>query len=88
MGFDHIITKKGMPSASADFGLTALAYNLRRIFNIKQTAQRPFYILLRLSSGLRPVQKAINMLERYVREYRFNPIFIPKPVPNHKKQLI
>lgn len=87
-GFDHIITKKGMASASADFGLTALAYNLRRIFNIKKTVQRTFYILLRLSSALRPVQKAINRLERYVREYRFNPIFIPKPVSNHKKQLI
>ena len=87
-GFDHIITKKGMASASADFGLTALAYNLRRIFNIKKTVQRLSYILLRLSSALRPVQKAINRLERYVREYRFNPIFIPKPVLNHKKQLI
>ena len=33
-GFDHIITKKGVRAASADFGLMALAYNLKRIFNI------------------------------------------------------
>lgn len=33
-GFDHIITKKGIKRASADFGLMALAYNLKRIINI------------------------------------------------------
>lgn len=33
-GFDHIITKNGIQSASADFGLIAIAYNLKRILNI------------------------------------------------------
>jgi transposase len=33
-GFDHIMTKKGMKRASADFGLMALVYNLKRIMNI------------------------------------------------------
>jgi len=33
-GFDHIITKNGIQSASADFGLIAIAYNLIRILNI------------------------------------------------------
>lgn len=33
-GFDHIMTKKGINAASADLGLIALAYNLRRMFNI------------------------------------------------------
>jgi transposase len=33
-GFDHIITKKGINRASADFGLIALVYNLKRIMNI------------------------------------------------------
>jgi transposase len=33
-GFDHIITKKGIPAASADFGLIALAYNLKRLINL------------------------------------------------------
>lgn len=36
-GFDHIITKKGLRSASADFGLIALAYNLKRLINIMAT---------------------------------------------------
>lgn len=38
-GFDHIMTKKGIKAASADFGLIALAYNLRRLFNIKSNLQ-------------------------------------------------
>jgi len=33
-GFDHIMTKKGITRASADFGLIALVYNLKRIMNI------------------------------------------------------
>uniref|UniRef100_UPI00404A3432 IS1182 family transposase n=1 Tax=Flavobacterium sp. TaxID=239 RepID=UPI00404A3432 len=33
-GFDHIMTKQGIKRASADFGLIAIAYNLRRIINI------------------------------------------------------
>lgn len=39
-GFDHIITKKGIPAASADFGLIALAYNLKRLMNIGWKAKR------------------------------------------------
>jgi len=34
-GLDHILTKKGIAAASADFGLIALAYNLKRIMNLK-----------------------------------------------------
>jgi len=33
-GYDHIMTKRGIRSASADVGLIFLAYNLRRMFNI------------------------------------------------------
>lgn len=33
-GFDHIITKKGIPGADADFGLIALAYNLKRLIKL------------------------------------------------------
>ncbi|WP_346860156.1 IS1182 family transposase [uncultured Draconibacterium sp.] len=33
-GFSYIITKKGIQRASADFGFTMIAYNLRRIVNI------------------------------------------------------
>jgi hypothetical protein len=33
-GFSYIITKKYIERAEADFGLTMVAYNLRRIINI------------------------------------------------------
>jgi transposase len=33
-GFDHIMTKRGIEAASADFGLILTAYNLKRITNI------------------------------------------------------
>ena len=36
-GFDHIITKKGIAAATADFALIALAYNLKRLFNLGYT---------------------------------------------------
>ena len=45
-GFDHIMTKKGIPAASADFGLIAIAYNLRRLFNLK-TIKAPLYNVLK-----------------------------------------
>ncbi|WBL24256.1 IS1182 family transposase [Zunongwangia sp. HGR-M22] len=39
-GFDHIMTKRGIKAAAADFGLIALAYNLRRLFNSKIALQQ------------------------------------------------
>jgi len=39
-GFDHIITKKGIHAASADFGLTALVYNLKRLMKLGWEAGR------------------------------------------------
>ena len=33
-GFDYILTKKGMASASSDVGFMFIAYNLRRLFNL------------------------------------------------------
>jgi transposase len=33
-GFDHIITKKYQARAASDFGLIAIAYNLKRLFNL------------------------------------------------------
>src|SRR5690554_4072925 len=46
-GFDHIMTKKGLESASADFGLIALAYNLKRMLKLGITlAGWPVLLLL------------------------------------------
>jgi len=44
-GFDHIMTKKGIKAASADFGLIPLAYNLRRLFNSKIGLQQLIVVL-------------------------------------------
>ncbi|WP_238719003.1 IS1182 family transposase [Pelagihabitans pacificus] len=33
-GYDHIVTKKGIDRASADFGFIAIAYNLKRLMNL------------------------------------------------------
>ncbi|AGC78554.1 ISCps6, transposase [Nonlabens dokdonensis DSW-6] len=44
-GFDHIITKKGIQNASADFGLIAIAYNLKRILNIIKEQGKLAFIL-------------------------------------------
>ncbi|XPQ31807.1 hypothetical protein ACNR9Q_15125 [Maribacter sp. X9] len=38
--FDRIITKKGLPAASADFGSTVLAYNLKRLMKLGWEAGR------------------------------------------------
>jgi len=40
-GFDHIITKKGITAASADFGLIALTYNLKRLINLGYKPKNP-----------------------------------------------
>ncbi|WP_345008201.1 transposase, partial [Snuella lapsa] len=45
-GFDHIMTKKGLEAASADLGLIAIAYNLRRLFNLK-TIKVPLFKALK-----------------------------------------
>ena len=52
-GFDHIMTKKGIQAASADMGLIAIAYNLRRLFNL-ETFKTPLY---------KPLKKLIKVLE-------------------------
>ena len=49
-GFDHIMTKRGMAAASADVGLIALAYNLRRLFNITSQGAKELLTLF-----LRPI---------------------------------
>ena len=49
-GFDHILTKKGISAASADFGLIALVYNLRRLINLGWEPKKtlpPFLKLLK-----------------------------------------
>jgi transposase len=51
-GFDHIITKKGLKAASADFGLIAIAYNLKRIIKLIKNSNHSIY---RHSKHLKPL---------------------------------
>jgi len=58
-GFDHIMTKRGISAASADMGLIALTYNLRRLFNIMLSGPKG------LSGMFKPLFVLILWLERY-----------------------
>ena len=74
-GFDHILTKRGIKAASADFGLIALAYNLRRLFNLSKLGNAPKSFLLRLSrlqgAFRKPISRFIYHLARYWPKTRF-----------------
>ena len=74
-GFDHIITKKNIASASADFGLMALAYNLRRLFNLKIPLQCPenfFFSLSRLIEVIpKPISRFLSILDRFLTKPNF-----------------
>ena len=65
-GFDHIMTKQGIQAASADLGLMALAYNLRRIFNLgvgSKVLKYRFFVAL------------IAFLSSYKHFYQHKPLF-------------
>jgi hypothetical protein len=45
-----VLTKKGIQAASADFGLIAIAYNLKRLLNIKGQTLKTLFRSLRMPS--------------------------------------
>lgn len=54
-GFDYIITKRTIEAASADVGLIALAYNLKRIINIlkaSKSSQKQYFGHIRMRNHL------------------------------------
>jgi transposase len=69
-GFDHIMTKKGIRSASADFGLVALAYNLKRLINIGWSPKNRFIYLMK------PLQMPVNSIMAHLVNYRLRLIKI------------
>ncbi|AEM71611.1 transposase IS4 family protein [Allomuricauda ruestringensis DSM 13258] len=81
-GFDHIITKKGMPAASADFGLIALAYNLKRLMKLgweaKRNMKQPICALKMLLINLKRLENAF--LAQYVHICE-NPTFLRPNTP-------
>ena len=66
-GFDHILTKKGIQAASADLGLMLLAYNLKRLFNLKvslKTAfKNAFLCILRVLVRLKTLKRQVYGLK-------------------------
>ena len=80
-GFNHIITKRGIKAASADFGLIALAYNLTRLFNLSNLANGLKSYLLRHSRLIGAFRKPLSLfiyhLIRYWPKTRFqgNPVY-------------
>lgn len=80
-GFDHIVTKKGIDRASADFGLMAIAYNLRRLLNLGSRAENLDIAFLRRSRALKLA--LVRFLPVLVRVYAISDrecrICIPNP---------
>lgn len=73
-GFDHIMTKKGIKRAEADFGLIALAYNLKRMVNLGLTTKEIVkYVLNRLKKLLFLPKTAFEVLK-----FQFYKSFIVK----------
>ncbi|SHJ93292.1 Transposase [Arenibacter nanhaiticus] len=78
-GFDHIMTKKGLRSASADFGLIALAYNLKRMLNLGIKLPGRF-ALLHVWPGKVPIaqKQALKLiLKGKVQYLNFFPVYFP-----------
>jgi hypothetical protein len=74
-GFDYILTKKGIEAASADFGFIAIAYNLKRLLNIKGQSKNLRTLIRSLKTLLIPVKKARKSILR---------LFSPKYIQNLK----
>lgn len=79
-GFDHIMTKRGLESASADFGLIALAYNLKRMLKLGITlAGWPVLLLLWLQGALSLHKHALKTVSGDKgRSFNFYSIYLPK----------
>lgn len=66
-GFGHISTKKGIPAAGADFGLMAIAYNLKRLLNLGWRPKYPFMALvLHISTLKLAFTRSVRTLVRTV----------------------
>jgi hypothetical protein len=62
-GYDHILTKKGIKAASADFGLIAIAYNLKRLLNIKGKTLKTLFRSLKMLQFL--IKKETKSILRF-----------------------
>lgn len=83
-GFDYIITKRGTMAASADFGLIAIAYNLKRTLNILKnmgfTAFGQPRTIIGLSESAKGLFRAIlPAFMKYRADYVKHEPFAPNP---------
>jgi len=79
-GFDHIMTKRGLKAASADFGLIAIAYNLKRMMNIIKASKGGIKRSLTLIKAISALCKALithlkSKKQNNVQSQLFNRIF-------------
>jgi len=65
-GYHYIITKKGRKMASADFGLIALVYNLKRMIKLEWKPKTSFSYLIK------PLQVIINSKIDSLRNYKIS----------------
>jgi len=66
-GYNYIITKKGIPSASADFGLMAIAYNIKRMFNLGwHTANKLKNVFKSIFNTKKPLRTDKNNMNGYI----------------------
>ncbi|KXN98255.1 hypothetical protein LS48_02785 [Aequorivita aquimaris] len=74
------MTKRGLESASADFGLIALAYNLKRMLKLGITlAGWPVLLLLWLQGALSLHKHALKTVSGDKgRSFNFYSIYLPK----------
>jgi len=68
-GFDHIMTKKGIKRASADFGLIALAYNLKRIMKLIVDGKN---LMKSFTDGLKCFFKLLTVILSILQQFYHN----------------
>ncbi len=77
-GFDHIMTKKGIKAASADFGFIALAYNLKRLINLGwKPKNNPKHLKAGLKNLYKFLKRVKNLLSASILHFKEdNPILV------------
>ncbi|GGG58062.1 DDE transposase [Croceivirga lutea] len=84
-GFDHIMTKRGMEAASADFGFMLTAYNLKRILKILKVQGKaiiraflmPFELIWKL---IGPIKKVFKSIRGILGQNKISPSFFQASV--------
>ncbi|SHG07855.1 Transposase [Mariniphaga anaerophila] len=90
-GFNYIITKKGIQRASADFGFTMIAYNLRRLINIvglKELGRYLVSIFSILCSRFAVFHLFLSQINQILKKTMNNPGIINQPLTGRNQSNI